>query len=302
MLDAFLKLFDNRIVVIVALFVAAWVVSRASGALAGRVLAWNERRHGEADTDETATLVDLKQRETLVALIRTGIAYCGFAAAIVLTVAELIGGIDRLTAIAGASFLLILAGFAIQRIMTDIIAGFAMFAERWYAVGDTVAVSGLEVQGVVEDVSLRRTKLRTLDGEAIHIHNSQIPAVRVLPRGVKELAIELFVSDRERGEQLVTWVATMLPEGPTTLVRRPWIEGIEEFSDSIVRLDVRATTAPGREWLVESFFSDLLKERAEDGLILHGPIVLAVDESATRSFARASAAMRWQARRAAVSP
>jgi hypothetical protein len=30
--------------------------------------------------------------------------------------------------------------------------------------------------------------------------------------------------------------------------------------------------------------------------------VLAVDESATRSFARASAAMRWQARRATVAP
>ena len=61
----------------------------------------------------------------------------------------------------------------------------------------------------------------------------------------------------------------------------------------------RATTAPGREWLVDSFFSDLLKEKADPGLIVHGPIVLAVDETAARSFARASAAMRWQARREA---
>jgi hypothetical protein len=92
----------------------------------------------------------------------------------------------------------------------------------------------------------------------------------------------------------------MLPEGPTTLVRRPWIEDVEVLSDSFVRLAVRATTAPGREWLVESFFCDLLKERAEPGLIVHGPIVLSVDETASRSFARASAAMRWQARRAAA--
>jgi small conductance mechanosensitive channel len=161
-----------------------------------------------------------------------------------------------------------------------------------------VAVSGLEVQGVVEDVSLRRTKLRTLDGEAIHIHNSQIPAVRVLPRGVKELAVELYVSDRERAEQLLLSVASMLPEGPTTLVRRPWIENVEELSESLVRIAVRATTAPGREWLVDSFYRDLLRERAEPGLIVHGPVVLAVDESATRTFARASAAMRWEARRA----
>ena len=133
---------DNRITIIAGAFAAAWLLSRASAEVARRVLVWHDRRHGDSDPGETAKLVDVKRQETLVALIRTGIAYCGFAAAAVLTLAELIGGVDRLTAIAGASFLLILVGFAVQRVLTDIIAGFAMFAERWYAVGDTVAVSG----------------------------------------------------------------------------------------------------------------------------------------------------------------
>ena len=287
----------GRLVVVAGLFVAAWLLSRASGAVARQVLVWHDRRHLSRDPYETGKLVSIKRRETLVALIRTGIAYAGFATAAVLGIAQLIGGVDRLTAVAGASFLLIIAGFSIQRVLTDIIAGFAMFAERWYAVGDTIAVPALEVQGVVEDVSFRRTKLRTLDGETIQIHNSQIPAVRVLPGGVKELAVELFVSERERAEQLVLSVADLLPEGPTTLVRRPWIEHIEELSDSLVRIAMRATIAPGREWLIEGFFSDLLKERADDGLIVHGPVVLAVDERAVRSFARASAAMRWESRR-----
>jgi len=293
-------LFENRLTIILAAFAAAWLVARASGLVAGRVLHWHEQRHSGTDPGETGKLTEVKRQETLVALIRTGIAYAGFAAAAVLAFAELIGGVDRLAALAGASFLLILVGFAIQRVLTDIIAGFAMFAERWYGVGDTIAVSGLELQGVVEDVSLRRTKLRTLDGESIHIHNSQIPAVKVLPRGVKELGIELFVSERERGEELITSVAALLPEGPTTFVRKPWIDVVEELSPALVRVALRATTAPGREWLVDGFFSDLLKERAEPGLIVHGPIVLAVDETASRSFARASAAMRWQARREAA--
>jgi small-conductance mechanosensitive channel len=292
----------GRPAVIAALFVAAWLLSRASAAIARKVLAWHDRRHLSRDPDDIAKLVNIKRRETLVALIRTAIAYAGFVTAAVLAVAQLIGGVDRLTAVAGASFFLILVGFAIQRVLMDVIAGFTMFAERWYAVGDTIYVPALDVQGVVEDVSFRRTKLRALDGEAIHIHNSQIPAVRVLPRGVKELAAELFVSDRERAEQLVLWVAAMLPEGPTTAVRRPWIERVEELSDSLHRIVVRATIAPGREWLLDSFFSELLRERADDGLIVHGPVVLGVDEWATRSFARASAAMRWDARRASPSP
>src|SRR6059058_1297720 len=112
MLDPLINLVDNRVIVIAALFVAAWLISRASGALARRLLVWHDRRHLANDPGETGKLVDIKRRETLVALIRTGIGYAGFAAAMVLALAELIGGVDRLTAFAGASFLLILAGCA----------------------------------------------------------------------------------------------------------------------------------------------------------------------------------------------
>ena len=38
---------------------------------------------------------------------------------------------------------------------------------------------------------------------------------------------------------------------------------------------------------------DLLKERADKHLIVHGPVVLTVDDNVERSFARASAETRW---------
>jgi hypothetical protein len=44
--------------------------------------------------------------------------------------------------------------------------------------------------------------------------------------------------------------------------------------------------------MAEEFFPDLLKQRATDGLIVHGPVVFAIDERAMRSFARASATTR----------
>jgi small conductance mechanosensitive channel len=307
MLDPFIDLLNDntplsspwgRVVVITALFALAFIVSRFSAAVARRLLAWHDRRHAETDLEATG-IADLKRRETLVSVIRTGIGYGAFAAAVFLSIAQLTGGVDRLAALAGASFLLIVSGFAVQRILVDIIAGFAMFAERWYSVGDTVViVAAHELQGVVEDVSLRRTKLRALNGEVIQVHNSQILAVRVLPHGVKELAIEIFVSKRHEAEELIEEVSTLLPEGPTTFIRKPWIAAVDEMSPVLARIRVHATVAPGREWLAESFFVDLLKERGGDGLIVHGPVTLAVDERAARSFARASATTRTGFRRA----
>jgi hypothetical protein len=112
------------------------------------------------------------------------------------------------------------------------------------------------------------------------------------------------VTDREAGVEMVDSVASILPEGPTTFVRRPRIERIDELSESLVWINTRASVAPGREWLVDGFFADLLRERAEPGLIAHGPVTLAVDESAARSYARASAVTRrsgdfWPVKRAA---
>jgi moderate conductance mechanosensitive channel len=284
-----------KVLTIILLFAAAWAVSRLSALVARRALAWHDRRHHAPSGDLRAKIIELKRRETTVAVIGTGIAYVAFAAALVLTAAQLTGGFDRLTTLAGASFVLILVGFSAQRVLVDLIAGFSMFTEKWYSVGDTIAIPTMELQGVVEDVSLRRTKLRSLDGEIVNIHNSQIPAVRVLPSGVKEFDVELVASSREAAELLVEEVSRLLPEGPTTFVQRPQIHAVDDLAPGLVRLRMRAAVAPGREWLVNGFYTDLLKERADKHLIVHGPVVLTVDESAARSFARASAASRWAA-------
>ncbi len=104
--------------------------------------------------------------------------------------------------------------------------------------------------------------------------------------------LEVFVTDRDKGVEMVDSVVSILPEGPTTFVSRPRIDRVDELSETLHRISVRGSVPPGREWLMDGFFADLLRERAEPGLIAHGPVTLAVDESAVRSYARASAATR----------
>ena len=293
--DMFVTPLDTvaKVLVIAALFAAAFVVARLSALIARKLLVWHDRLHRDAALDVAGRFAEIKRRETTVAMIRAGIALGAFLVAALLAVAQFAGGLDRLTTLAGASFAVLVAGFAAQRLLADVIAGLSMFSERWYSVGDTIVVAGggLDVQGVVEDMTLRRTKLRSLNGEVVHVHNSEIPAVRVLPSGVKELAIEFFAKEKEETEAVVNGIAAMLPQGPTTFVRRPWIQDLDDVSDSLVRVRLRVTVAPGREWLAENFLVDLLKERAGH-LLVHGPVTLAIDEGAARSFARAAGAAR----------
>src|SRR5262249_45933752 len=77
-------------------------------------------------------------------------------------------------------------GFGAQRIVQDILAGFFIVAERQYGYGDLIRIANLGatagVTGPVEDVTLRTTRIRTVDGEVVFIPNGQINQVTNLSR------------------------------------------------------------------------------------------------------------------------
>jgi len=270
---------------VVGVFAVAWLVSRLSGRLAGWIVRRSEARHLREDGPaDTGVITSLKRRETAISLVRTSVRYAVYGLALILALGALSFG-NRIGTVAGASLIVLMVGFAAQRFLTDILAGFFMFFEGWFSVGDNVSISPLNLQGVVDEVGLRSTRLRAITGEVVRVHNSYIQSVRVQPRGAREVEIEFFATSEEGGRELVSEVARLVPAGPTRLVRVPWVEEVEHLDDELVRIRSRATVAHGREWLVETFLPDLLKERGED-VIVHGPIVWHVDESAAREFAR----------------
>lgn len=275
------------VVVIVGLFFLAWVVSR----FAARLAAWyvdrsERRRRGDAADWDTGVIVSIRQRETAISLIQTSVRYVAFALAFVLSLATLAGA-ERVQTVAGASFLAIIIGFAAQRFLMDVIAGLLMFFEGWFRIGDTVAIDVWQVQGVVESVSLRSLTIRSITGEILHVPNSQIVALRVIPRGRRDVEVEFFTNVLEQGRALVEQVARIVPVGPTRFVTRPALVDSETLDDDLFRITARCAVAVGREWLADDFLPTLIKERAGEGLLVHGPIVTYVDEQATRSFARA---------------
>jgi hypothetical protein len=276
------------LVAVVALFVAAWIVSRVAKRIAVWLVDRGERRRRKSpDTFDTAAIGSMRQRETAIDLISTTVRYVAFALAGVFSLVA-VSGAQRLQTVVGASFIAVILGFAVQRFLTDIVAGLLMFFEGWFRIGDTVAVDPWRAQGVVEAVSLRSLTLRTISGEVVHIPNSQVLSLRVIPRGYRDVEVEFFVSDLERGRELLQEIGLVVPIGPTRFLRRPELLDSETLAPDLHRITARCAVAAGREWLAEDFLPTIIRERAAGGLLAHGPVVTFVDERALRSFARAT--------------
>jgi len=279
----------GRVVVIAAILMLAWAASRGAGIAARGWLRWRHAHRPEGALADTVELANIKREETFISMIRGTVSLLALGTAVYLILAQFAGGVDQMKTIVGASFLLLIVAFALQRVLQDVVAGFTLFAERWYSVGDTVSLQPHDLQGVVEDVTLRRTRLRSLTGEIILVHNSQINAARIMPRGLIRYAIEVYTRDRDAALAIVDDASMMLPAGPTHLSVPPRVVRVEERSPTLARIRIEAAVVPGREWLIKDVFVTLLRERAEPDLFVGAPVVFAADDEAVASYSRSMA-------------
>ena len=115
-------------------------------------------------------------RAALYGAVRWGLNFCIIAVATTSVLLRLqlpSSALVLLGSIAGAGL-----GFGAQQIVGDVIAGVYIISERQFGVGDIVRVGPLLgvgwVEGRVEEVTLRVTKLRTFDGDLVSIANGEL--------------------------------------------------------------------------------------------------------------------------------
>lgn len=205
------------------------------------------------------------------------------------------------TALIGASaVLVVLISASLGPALRDIASGTVMMAEQWYGVGDHVRIEPFpDVQGVVERVTLRSTRIRSLNGEIMWINNQHIQAVKIAPKGIRTIALELFVNDLARGQKLVEATNRRLPSGSLLLVTPLQVVEIAEVGDKLWQITAIGETAPGREWLVEDSAVKLIKSLDEEHttqVIEHGPLARYADAEANKRFQRTIANARKQPR------
>lgn len=196
-------------------------------------------------------------------------------------------------AIGASAFFIIFAGATLGIILRDITAGSAMITEGWFHVGDFIKVEPfIDVSGIVERFTLRSTKLRSLSGEVVWIHNQQIQAVHVTPNGTRTYIVDIFTKHPERAKVAVQEVIDAIPSG-IALIAKPFkISSTEQWTNGLWHINVEAKTAPGREWLVENFFVGAIKaiddnKKKANRTFMYEPTARYADPVAERKFKRA---------------
>ncbi|HEX7169343.1 MAG TPA: mechanosensitive ion channel domain-containing protein, partial [Rubrobacter sp.] len=130
-----------------------------------RILRW---RRQEGFLDEEA-VSRIKRQDTAITLTRNALRYVVFAIIALVVLSIFIE--NPLPGVAGATILAAVIGFGAQSFLRDVIAGFSIVFEGQYSVGDFVLIKPQDVSGVVEELGLRMTKIRSLSGEVSYIPN-----------------------------------------------------------------------------------------------------------------------------------
>lgn len=114
-----------------------------------------------------------KESLTMARLINSLIRVLFIFWIVIMVLQEL--GIEILPVLAGAGVLAFAIGFGAQELTKDVISGFFLILEKTFRIGDVVEIGGNK--GYIEDIGLRRTKLRTFTNEIITINNGDIKKV-----------------------------------------------------------------------------------------------------------------------------
>ncbi len=172
-------------------------------------------------------------------------------------------GISIAPILGAAGVVGIAVGFGAQSLVKDIFAGIVLLVENQIRVGDVVEIAGLS--GVVEEMSLRKIRLRSYDGSVHHISNGLITTVTNRSTDYAFAVIDVGVdyqADLDRVFEVMREVASELAADPVhgpRLIGELDIAGVHQWADSAVMVRARIKTQPLEQFGIRGAFLKRLK-------------------------------------------
>jgi small-conductance mechanosensitive channel len=260
---------------ILLLVLGAVLLTRFTSWLGGRITARIDSNVQESDALVRSEAA--KHRHALTQVVTWSVLVLIYSVTAVLIVQRL--GVPLSGLVAPATVAGVALGFGAQRIVQDILAGFFVITERQYGFGDvvrlTVPGTGAPVQGTVEDVTLRVTQLRTVNGEVVITSNGQIVQAANLSRDWARAVVDVPVPstvDVSRVTAILQDVGAAAysdDELRPLLLDPPSVMGVESIEVDQLNIRIVARCLPGKQFDV----GRELRARIADALRKEGIIV-----------------------------
>lgn len=161
-------------------------------------------------------------------------------------------GINLAAVLAGFGIAGLAIGFGAQSLIRDIISGFFILIENQYRVGDVVRIA--DISGLVEDINLRRTVLRDLDGIVHYIPNGEVRIASNFTREFSRVNMNISVAygeDLDKVISVINRVGKELAEDPywgQFILNPPRVLRVDKFGESGIEIKILGDTKPIKQW------------------------------------------------------
>ncbi|UCE97539.1 MAG: mechanosensitive ion channel [Dehalococcoidia bacterium] len=177
-------------------------------------------------------------------------------------------GLDITPLLASAGVAGIAIGFGAQSLIKDFVSGTFILLEDQFNKGDVVSIAG--VAGIVEEVNLRRTVLRDLDGILHTIPNGEITTASNYTRDWSRVKLDVPVAygeDMDHVFAVINRVGKEMAEDKyfKTLIKTPpQVLRIQNFGDSGIDIRILGDVRPQTQWEVTGELRKRLKKAFDD--------------------------------------
>jgi len=246
----------NEFLVIVMICSAAYLATRIVSMLARRRI----RRLAElrADHGELSATTVGAHEGALIGALRWAINFSIVTVAVVWVMIELnlpASAVVPLASVLGAGL-----GFGAQQIVGDVLAGIFILSERQFGIGDLIRVGPLAgsqlVEGRVEEMTLRVTKLRTSDGDLVSVANGEL---RQSTNASRDWARMLLLVPLPRHADLDSATTRLNALGAAmaaedewadVLIDAPEVAGVEDLGSDTIEVRFTGRTLPAQQYRV----------------------------------------------------
>ena len=256
----FIHSFRTPLLIVAILIAAAlirWLLKSVIRRTVNQVVSGVKKKQNVEDTQEliasplhAARVV--QRTRTLGSVLNNFVTAAVVGVAIVMILDTL--GVPVLGIIGAAGVLAAGLAFGAQNVVKDLLNGIFMVFEDQLGVGDVVDLG--EVSGTVEEVGLRVTKVRSVDGTLWFVRNGEILRVGNLSQDWARVIIDLpapYTADVAAIQEKLLQTATTMANSAawrSKILEKPEIWGIESVSAEAIVIRLVMKARPAEQWAV----------------------------------------------------